>query len=66
MRALAVLLMIVDGCVQPRVTQRDFASIDDAVGGLVAAARSDDTRALVKVLGKESEPAVDLRRSRAR
>jgi hypothetical protein len=59
MRVLAVLLMIVTAACSREVTQRDFASIDDAVGALVAAARSDDTHALMKVLGKEAEPAVD-------
>lgn len=57
--ALAVLLMIVTAACSREVTQRDFASIDDAIGALVAAARSDDTRALVKVLGQDAAPAID-------
>lgn len=56
---LAVLLMIVTAACSREITQRDFSSIDDAVGALVAAARSDDTRALIKVLGKEAAPAID-------
>ncbi|HEY5754963.1 MAG TPA: DUF2950 domain-containing protein [Steroidobacter sp.] len=59
MRVLAILLMIVTAGCSREVTQRDFASIDDAVGALVGAARSDDTRGLLKVLGKEAEPAID-------
>jgi hypothetical protein len=56
---IAILLMIVTAACSREVTQRDFSSIDDAIGALVAAARSDDTRALVKVLGKEAAPAID-------
>lgn len=51
--------MIVTAACSRVTSQRDFASIDDAVGALIAAARSDDTRALVKVLGSEAEPAID-------
>lgn len=58
-RVLAVLLMLVTAACSRVTSQRDFASIDDAVGALIAAARSDDTRALVKVLGSEAEPAID-------
>jgi hypothetical protein len=39
--------------------QRDFASAEDAVQALVTAARSDDTRALLEVLGAEAKPAID-------
>ncbi|WP_129777818.1 DUF2950 domain-containing protein [Peristeroidobacter soli] len=53
-----MLLLMMAAAACNRGTQRDFASIDDAVGALVAAARSDDTRALVKVLGAEAEPAI--------
>lgn len=58
MRAFAVLLLIVTAACSSG-TQRDFSSIDDAVGALVAAARSDDTSALLRVLGKETETALD-------
>ena len=59
LRVLAVLLMIITAACSREVTQRDFASIDHAIGALVAAAKSDDTRSLLKVLGKESAPAID-------
>ncbi|MFC4313459.1 DUF2950 domain-containing protein [Steroidobacter flavus] len=58
MRVFAVLLLIALAACNRATTQRDFASIDDAVAALIAAARSDDTRALVRVLGSEAEPAV--------
>jgi hypothetical protein len=58
LRVFAILLMIVGAACHRVTTQRDFASIDDAVGALVAAARSDDTSALVRVLGSEAEPAI--------
>jgi hypothetical protein len=59
LRVLAALLMIVTAACSRMTSQRDFASIDDAVGALIAAARSDDTRALVRVLGSEAEPVID-------
>jgi hypothetical protein len=58
LRIFAVALLIIAAACSGG-TQRDFASIDDAVAALVGAARSDDTRALVRVLGKEAEPAID-------
>jgi hypothetical protein len=39
--------------------QQDFASAADAVQALVTAARSDDTQALIEVLGVDAEPVVD-------
>lgn len=39
--------------------QQDYASVEDAVEALVTAAQSDDTHALLQVLGSEAEPAVD-------
>lgn len=57
-RVFVVTLLIVTAACSGG-TQRDFASIDDAVGALVAAARSDDTGALLRILGKEAEPAID-------
>lgn len=59
MRVLAILLIIVTAACSREVTQKEFASIDDAVGALVAAAKSDDTRSLLKVLGNEAAPAID-------
>lgn len=56
---LAVLLMIVTAACSRVTAQRDFASIDDAVGALIAAARSDDTGALIKMLGSDAAPAID-------
>lgn len=56
--AFAVLMMMVVAACNRGTSQRDFASIDDAVGALVAAARSNDTSALVRVLGSEAEPAI--------
>ena len=59
LRAFVVALLIVTAACSRVTSQRDFASIDDALGALIAAARSDDTRALTRVLGKEAEPALD-------
>lgn len=39
--------------------QKEFASADQAAEALVAAVRSDDTRALVAVLGEEAAPVVE-------
>ena len=58
-RTLLVILLVVSAGCDRMTAQRDFASIDEAVGALVAAARSDDTRALVRILGNEAEPALD-------
>ncbi len=58
MRIVAVRVADCHRGLRPRVS-KDFASIDDALGALVAAARSDDTRALVRVLGSEAEPALE-------
>jgi len=58
-RALIVMLLIVTAACDRATTQRHFPSEEDAIGALVAAARSDDTRALVGVLGSEAEPALD-------
>lgn len=55
----AVLLLLVTAACSRQITQRDFASIDDALAALVAAARDDDTRALLQILGSEAEPAID-------
>ena len=59
LRILAVLLLLVTAACSRQPTQRDFASIDEAIAALVAAAKDDDTRALVKILGSEAEPAID-------
>jgi hypothetical protein len=39
--------------------QQDFASADEAAQALVAAARSDDARALLGMLGKDAQPLLD-------
>ncbi|HKE92937.1 MAG TPA: DUF2950 domain-containing protein [Povalibacter sp.] len=63
MRTLAVLLIIVAAIAQtacnrtPR--QKDFASAEEAVQALVAAARADDTRALLRILGAEAAPVIE-------
>lgn len=56
---LAILMLLVSVGCSRQVMQRDFASIDDAVVALVAAAREDDTRALLEILGSEAEPMID-------
>ncbi len=40
------------------IPQKDFASAEEAVEALVSAARSNDTRALLEVLGSEAQPVV--------
>jgi hypothetical protein len=59
LRAFVVVMLVVTAACNRATTQRDFASTDDAVAALIAAARSDDTRELVRVLGSEAEPALD-------
>jgi hypothetical protein len=44
------------GACRPSLDQRDFESIEEAARALVAAAKSDDRRALRELLGKEAEP----------
>jgi hypothetical protein len=41
------------------VPQKDFASAADAAQALVTAARSDDTRALLEILGADAKPTID-------
>ena len=61
MRALVTLLIVVaatQAACSRSVQQKDFASAEEAAQALVAAAQSDDTRALLEVLGQEAEPVV--------
>ena len=62
MRIPVVLIVIAAAtlvaCSRPG-EQKDFASPEAAAEALVKAAGSDDTSALVAVLGKEAEPLVD-------
>jgi len=58
-RILAAVLLIVTAACSRMTSQQDFASSDDAVSALIAAARANDTSALVKVLGKDAKPAID-------
>lgn len=57
MRLIPVLViagaLLATGC--NRASQKDFASADEATQALVSAARSDDTRSLVAVLGRDVE-----------
>jgi Protein of unknown function (DUF2950) len=61
MRAFVTLLILgiaaTAACSRP-IHQKDFASAEEALQALVAAAQSDDTRALMEVLGEEAEPVV--------
>ncbi len=59
LRVIAALILMVAAACNRGGEQKYFASTDDAIGALLDAARSDDTRGLVKVLGKQSEPAID-------
>jgi Protein of unknown function (DUF2950) len=61
MRVLVALLIVVaatQAACSRSVQQKDFASAEEAAQALVAAAQSDDTRALLEVLGQEAEPVV--------
>jgi len=61
MRALIVVLGIATalvGCSRS-VTQKDFASPEEAAQALVSAAKAEDTHALVEVLGADAQPVVD-------
>jgi DUF2950 family protein len=41
------------------VSQKDFASPEEAAQALVAAAKAEDTHALVEILGADAQPVVD-------
>ena len=56
--SIALAALSVGACSRS-VHQKDFASVDDAVQALVAAARADGTHALLEVLGPKAEPTVD-------
>ena len=61
MRLLILLIIVAaaqTACSRP-AQQQDFASAADAVQALVTAAQSDDTQALLEVLGADAEPMVD-------
>jgi hypothetical protein len=62
MRALATLLIAIVAT-QPACNrsspQKDFESAEAAAGALAAAVQSDDSRALLEVLGPQSEPVLN-------
>jgi hypothetical protein len=41
------------------IPQKDFASPDEAAQALVTAARAEDTRGLIEILGADAQPVVD-------
>lgn len=53
-----VLLAALVGCSRAP-QQADFATIDEAVQALVAAARADDSKALIALLGEETAPLLE-------
>jgi hypothetical protein len=58
-RAFAALLIVIvatQPACTPSIHQKDFESAQAAAQALVAAAQSDEPRALLEVLGKEAEP----------
>src|SRR5688572_26105161 len=62
MRAFATLLIAIVGtqsACNRSIPQKDFESPEAAVTALAAAVQSDDSRALLEVLGKEAEPALN-------
>ena len=62
MRIFAISLMLIlltQASCGRAVHQKDFASPEAAVQALVAAAKADDVRALLEVLGEQAEPALD-------
>jgi hypothetical protein len=61
MRAFVSLLILIVAALAAcsrSVPQQDFASAEEAVRALVAAAQSNDTQALLEVLGEKAEPVV--------
>ena len=52
------LAVILAGCSRSP-QHNEFATVDEAVQALVAAAKADDTRALVALLGTETAPLLD-------
>jgi hypothetical protein len=61
MRAFVTLLIVIaatQAACSRSVPQKDFGSAEEAAQALVAAAKSDDTDALLEVLGKDAEPVV--------
>jgi len=61
MRALILLVSLATalvGCSRA-VSQRDFASPEEATQALVTAVRAEDTRELLAVLGADAEPVID-------
>jgi Protein of unknown function (DUF2950) len=60
MRAFVSLLIVIVAtqAACSRSSQKDFGSAEEAAQALVEAAKADDTRALVQVLGKQAEPVV--------
>jgi Protein of unknown function (DUF2950) len=61
MRALILLVSVAAAllaCSRP-VPQKDFASPEEAAQALVTAAKAEDTRALLAVLGADAEPVIN-------
>jgi len=61
MRALILLVSLAAalvGCSRS-VSQKDFASPEEAAQALVAAAKAKDTHALLEVLGADAQPVID-------
>ncbi len=62
MRAFVTLLILVvatQAACSRSSRQKDFGSAEEATQALIAAAQSDDHRALLEILGKEAEPMVN-------
>jgi hypothetical protein len=55
---LFVTLAALQACTQS-ISQKDFASPDDAAQALIAAAKADDTHALLEILGPDAQPVID-------
>jgi DUF2950 family protein len=61
MRALVLLVAVAAALVacSRSVSQKDFASPEEAAQALVAAAKAADTHALLEVLGADAQPVID-------
>jgi hypothetical protein len=61
MRALILLVSVAAALVacSRSIPQKDFASPEEAAQALVTAARAEDTRELLAVLGADAEPVID-------
>ena len=59
MRALILVIGLAAALVGCSRSQKDFASPEEATQALVTAAKAEDTKALVDVLGADAQPVVD-------